>query len=68
MSSPATADLGRFPDSGTVSGYAQAPFAWAVENGIVSGTSQGTLNPGGSATRAQFAVILQRFYANIVEG
>lgn len=62
------ADLGRFPDSGTVSGYAQAPFAWAVENGIVSGTSQGTLNPGGSATRAQFAVILQRFYANIVEG
>lgn len=60
-------ELDGFPDSGTVSGYAQVPLAWAVVNGIVSGTSDGTLNPGGGATRAQFAVILQRFYNNIVE-
>ena len=36
-------------------------MAWAVANGIVGGTSQGTLNPAGTASRAQFAVILSRF-------
>lgn len=30
--------------------------------GIVGGTTAGTLNPAGTATRAQFAVILWRFY------
>ena len=62
-----TAELSRLPDSGTVSSYAQAPLAWAVENSIVAGTSDGRLNPGGTATRGQFAVILQRFYTGIVE-
>lgn len=60
-------ELGSFPDGSAVSGYAQEPLSWAVANGIVAGTSQGTLNPGGTATRAQFAVILQRFYQNVVE-
>lgn len=60
-------ELGNFPDGSAVSGYAQEPLSWAVANGIVNGTSQGTLNPGGTATRAQFAVILQRFYQNVVE-
>lgn len=53
-----------FPDSGLAAGYAQEPLAWAVGNGIVTGTSAGTLNPTGTATRAQFAVILQRFCEN----
>lgn len=30
--------------------------------GIVGGTTAGTLNPAGAATRAQLAVILWRFY------
>ena len=34
-------------------------------NGIVGGTSQGTLNPTGTATRAQFAVILYRFWSQV---
>lgn len=59
--------LDSFPDNATVSAYAREPLAWAVGNGIVAGTSDGTLNPGGGATRAQFAVILQRFYSNTVE-
>ena len=55
--------LTSFPDAGTVSGYAQEPMQWSVANGIVAGTSAGTLNPTGTATRAQFAVILYRFMA-----
>ena len=51
-----------FPDAGTVSGYAQEPMQWSVANGIVAGTSAGTLNPAGTATRAQFAVMLYRFW------
>ena len=30
-------------------------------NGIITGTTQGMLNPRDGATRAQFAVMLQRF-------
>ena len=55
--------LTSFPDAGTVSGYAQGPMQWSVANNIVAGTSDGTLNPTGTATRAQFAVILYRFMA-----
>ena len=57
------ADLSRFPDAGTVSAYAVEPMRWSVANGIVGGTSAGTLDPAGTATRAQFAVILYRFRA-----
>ncbi len=57
--------LSSFPDAGTVSGYAQEPMQWSVANGIVAGTSAGTLNPTGTATRAQFAVILYRFWDQV---
>lgn len=53
-------DLGRFSDSGKVSGYAVEAMAWAVENGIITG-ADGALMPQGNATRAQVAAILQRF-------
>ena len=36
-------------------------MAWAVGNGIVSGTSDGRLNPTGTANRGQFAAFLYRF-------
>lgn len=57
----ARADLTTFPDYASVSDYAKEPMSWSVANGIVTGTTQGTLNPHGNATRAQFAVILYRF-------
>lgn len=63
-----SADLTAFPDHASVAGYAVEPLSWSVANSIVSGTANGTLNPGGTATRAQFAVILQRFYGSVVEG
>ena len=55
------ADTSTFPDHATVSAYAKDAMAWAVGNGIVTGTSNGRLNPGGTASRAQFAVIMYRF-------
>ena len=53
-------DIWEFPDVGDISGYAEAAMDWAVSAGIINGTSQGTLNPQGQATRAQFAVMLMR--------
>ena len=56
-----TADLTVFPDYASVAAYARETMAWSVENKIVGGTAQGTLDPAGTASRAQFAVILYRF-------
>ena len=61
----ARADLNSYPDAGTVASYAVEPMQWSVANSIVAGTSDGTLNPTGTATRAQFAVILYRFWNQI---
>ena len=55
------ADLTVFPDHASVADYAKEAMAWSVKNEIVGGTAQGTLNPAGTASRAQFAVILYRF-------
>ena len=55
------ADTSTFPDHATVSAYAKDAMAWAVGNGIVTGTSDDRLNPGGTASPAQFAVIMYRF-------
>ena len=60
------ADLSAYPDAGTVAEYAVEPMRWSVANDIVGGTTAGTLNPEGTATRAQFAVILYRFWSNVV--
>ena len=51
----------RFSDAGAISGYALEAMRWAVENGILSGYGDGTLAPGGKATRAQTAAILMRY-------
>lgn len=54
-------DITSFSDHEKVNDYAAEALSWAVENGLVSGMGDGTLNPQGNATRAQLAVILQRF-------
>ena len=55
------ADLSAYPDAGALSGYAQAPMAWAVAEGLIRGVSETALCPGSSSTRAQAAVILVRY-------
>lgn len=56
-----TAELNKFIDTINISSYALQPLAWAVENGIVSGTSSDTISPAGNATRAQVATMLMRY-------
>ena len=53
-------DIYKFKDAGSVTKYAVTPMKWAVGHGIISGTNKG-LEPKGTATRAQIAVILQAF-------
>ena len=55
-------DLSRYPDVENLASYATEAMSWAVASGIIGGTSQGTLDPEGPANRAQFAVVLWRFY------
>ncbi|MDE7242884.1 MAG: S-layer homology domain-containing protein, partial [Oscillospiraceae bacterium] len=67
MGSPAaSADLGRFGDGASVSGWASGAMQWAVSAGLLEG-SGGNLNPNGTATRAEVAAILMRFCENVVK-
>jgi hypothetical protein len=56
--------LASFTDSSKVHSFAQDALAWAVEKGLVKGNADGSLNPGGNATRAEVATILMRFCEN----
>ena len=53
--------LSAFTDADSVSVYAATAMAWAVEHGIISGVTDTTLVPQGTATRAQCAAMLMRF-------
>lgn len=52
--------LNQFPDGKNVSSYAQGAVASLVQLGVIKGDNTGKLNPKGSLTRAEMAVILQR--------
>ncbi len=54
-------DLTVFADADAVSGWARENVNWAVGTGLISGKGGGILDPLGSTTRAEAAVILQRF-------
>ena len=60
VSNISTNALNKFRDKNSVHNYAKTPVSWAVTNKIISGTDIG-LEPLGTATRAQFAVMLQAF-------
>ena len=55
------ADLSVYADAGQVSPYAKDAMAWAVHTQLITGVDSRTLQPGGSAVRAQVATILMRF-------
>ncbi len=50
-----------YMDANNISDWAQTAMRWAVENGILTGKDGARLDPQGNATRAEVAVILQRF-------
>ena len=67
MDISASADLSVFPDADTASSWAKKSLRWAVANGLISGNKEGDavlLQPKGTATRGQVAVILKKFVQN----
>lgn len=50
-----------YKDVSEISSYALPAMEWACKSGIIKGNEDKILNPKGTATRAEFAVILQRF-------
>ncbi|MBR4881796.1 MAG: S-layer homology domain-containing protein [Clostridia bacterium] len=55
------ADLSVFKDLNKLDAYAVDAMKWANGKGIITGMNETTLDPDGSATRAQLASILMRF-------
>lgn len=65
----ARADLTVFPDAGSVSGWAENALSWANAAGLINGTvrdGQTILDPQGSASRAQVAMILMNYVEHVV--
>lgn len=48
----------RYTDSSEIADWAKDALYWGIYNTLISGTSDTTLEPGGTATRAQLAKIL----------
>ena len=55
-----------YTDAAQISNYAATAMQCANSEGVITGVTAMTLNPQGSATRAQVATILMRFDNNIV--
>ena len=65
----ARADLTAFPDAASVSGWAEEALSWAKAAGLINGTvrdGQTILDPQGSASRAQVAMILMNYVEHVV--
>ena len=62
-----TAALDKFEDAASVSDWAEAAMQWAVGAGLVSGRTDTTIVPGGTATRAESATLLMRFMENVAK-
>ena len=58
---PMSYNLLQFDDRMQISSWAGESMLWAVYHGLITGTSNTTLTPNGTANRAQCAVILYRF-------
>ena len=59
--------LESFTDTSDVSAWALDAIKWANSVTLVNGTSETTLSPKATATRAQVATILMRFCENIAK-
>lgn len=65
----ARADLTAFQDAASVSGWAEEALSWANAAGLINGTvrdGQTILDPQGSASRAQVAMILMNYVEHVV--
>ena len=62
---PTVSGTAAFPN--LVNDWYKPSIAWANGNQLINGHDDGTLEPGGTTTRAQAASILMRFDQNVVE-
>lgn len=60
------ADLSGYADASAISAYAKQAMAWANGQGLITGVTATTLNPGGNAVRAQAATILMRLCEQVL--
>lgn len=63
----ASANLSQYKDYKSLSKYAETAMSWAIQNGIINGTSASTISPKNSATRGQLATIIMRFAKNYIK-
>ena len=63
----ANGDLTQFPDDGSISFWAETALGWANGNGLINGHENGTIDPQGSAIRAQAASIMANFDQNVAK-
>lgn len=57
------ADLSHFTDQAQIDAYAMDAMQWAVAAGVVNGMGDGTIAPKNTATRAQIANIMMKFFS-----
>lgn len=67
LDTSARGDLSVFTDQEAILPYAVEPLSWAVGVGLLNGMGDGTILPGGNATRAQVATILARYCQGFLE-
>ena len=60
-------DLSRFSDGDKVSAWAADNLSWANGAGVITGRPDGTVDPQGTATRAEVAAMLQRIVSALVK-
>jgi len=58
-------DLSEFTDRSSISGYALDAMRWAVDEGLITGITDTTIEPQGTATRAQAATMFMRFMSTV---
>ena len=63
-----SSDLRYFKDYMKIDDWAKEALGWAVCHSLISGTSPGILSPQGISTRAQAAVVLNKFTDMIQTG
>lgn len=56
------ADINSYADAENISDYAVEAMRYAVASGLMKGDSETTLNPSGTATRAETATIIMRLF------
>ncbi len=61
------ADLSKYEDLDRVHDWALDAMKWAVNVGLISGTSETTLAPRSSGTRAEVSLIVKNFVENVLE-